>query len=118
VVPIAARGSAEALGERCPCERVGNHIQPRRAPGVFELFRSDVSESGTTAVARTQKTASATIISGANCHDFLAQLVATARWFGSNLHVTLDGLFRVFRTVDELAGVFPGSGDSNFSISR
>ena len=69
-------------------------------------------------MARTPKTASATIISGANCHDFLEKLVATTRWFGSNLHVTLDRLFRVFRTVDELAGEFPEVGDPGFSISR
>ena len=69
-------------------------------------------------MARTPKTASATIISGANCHDFLEKLVATTRWFGSNLHATLDRLFRVFRTVDELAGAFPGVGDPGFSISR
>jgi hypothetical protein len=69
-------------------------------------------------VARTPKTASATIISGANCHDFLEKSVATTRWFGSYLHVTLDRLFRVIRTVDELAGVFPGVGDPGFSISR
>ena len=82
------------------------------------MFRSDVSESGATAVARTPKTASATMVSGANCHDFLEKLVATTRWFGSKLHVTLDSLFRAFRTVDELAGVFPGVGDPGFSISR
>ena len=71
-----------------------------------------------TAVARTPKTTSATIIGGANCHDFLEKLVATTRWFGSNLHLTLDRLFSVFRTVDELAGVFPEVGDPGFSISR
>ena len=69
-------------------------------------------------MARTPKTASATIISGANCHDFLEKLVATTRWFGSNLHISLDRLFRVFRTVDKLAGIFPGVGDPGFSISR
>jgi hypothetical protein len=69
-------------------------------------------------VARTPETASATIISGANRHDFLEKLVATTWWFGSNLYVTLDRLFRVFRTVDELAEVFPGVGDPDFSISR
>jgi hypothetical protein len=57
-------------------------------------------------------------ISSANCHDFLEKLIATTRWFGSNLHVNLDRLFSVFRTVDELAGVFPGVGDPGFSISR
>jgi hypothetical protein len=118
VVPTSASGSAESLGERSPFERVGNHIQPRRAPGVFELFRSDVSESGATAAARTPKTASATIISGANCHDFLERLIATTRWFGSNLHVNLDILFSVFRTVEELAEVFPGVGNPGFSNSR
>jgi hypothetical protein len=81
-------------------------------------LRSDVSESGATAVARTPKIASATIISGANCHNLLEKLVATTRWFGSNLHVTFDELFRVFRTVDELRGVFVGVGDPGFSISR
>ena len=57
-------------------------------------------------------------IGGANCHEILEKLVATTRWFGSNLHLTLDRLFSVFRTVDELAGVFPEVGDPGFSISR
>jgi hypothetical protein len=65
-------------------------------------------------VARTPKSASATIISGANYHDFLEKMVATTRWFGSNLHVTLDRLIRVFRTIDELAGLFPGVGEPGF----
>ena len=69
-------------------------------------------------MARTPKTAPATIIGGAICHNFLEKLAATTRWFGSNFHVTLDGLFRAFRTVDELAGIFPGVGDPDFSISR
>jgi hypothetical protein len=38
----------------------------------------------------------------------LEKLVATTRWFGSNLHVNLKILFSVFRTVDELAGVLSG----------
>ena len=61
-------------------------------------------------MARTPKTASATIFSGADCHDFLEKLVATTRWFGSNLHINPDILFSVFRTIIELAEVFPGVG--------